>query len=86
VESEDINTDVHATALDACIYPNPGSESISVSVRGAQVDSVAVYSAAGSVMIANSSPTLSVSNLPAGVYFVHAHTAKGTAVLKLVKL
>ncbi|MFN4770168.1 MAG: serine hydrolase [Candidatus Kapaibacterium sp.] len=86
VESEDTNTDVHATALDACIYPNPGSESISITMPGAQVDSVAVYSAAGSVMIANSSPTLSVSNLPAGVYFVHAHTAKGTAVLKLVKL
>lgn len=67
------------------IYPNPATDILHI--EGDDLQEIAIYDISGKILFQETdlAQLLNVSTLPAGIYFVKANTAKGTAVQKFVK-
>ncbi len=70
------------------IFPNPFSTSITLTGIESSAD-VLMYNVlgaqVGSWRIINSTSTLQVNNIPAGVFFLHIKTESGTLIEKIIK-
>jgi hypothetical protein len=68
------------------IFPNPTNDELFIK-SDLQIEKVEVYSLLGSLLISenNFKEKISVSALPAGIYFLKVHTEKGLVVSKVVK-
>ena len=71
------------------LYPNPVKNTLQINSQGQNIDQLNIYAVTGSRIIhadVNTiSPTVDVSNLASGVYFVQLHSGKKIAVKKFVK-
>jgi hypothetical protein len=65
------------------IYPNPATDVITVTNEG--VNSVAVYSVAGSLVASSESNVVNVANLVKGIYVVKANTEAGVITGQIIK-
>ncbi len=65
------------------IYPNPATDVITVTNEG--VNSVAVYSVAGSLVASSESNIVNVANLVKGIYVVKANTEAGVITGQIIK-
>ena len=65
------------------IYPNPATDVITVTNEG--VNSVAVYSVAGSLVASSESNVVNVANLVNGIYVVKANTEAGVITGQIIK-
>lgn len=65
------------------IYPNPATDVITVANEG--VNSVAVYSVAGSLVASSESNVVNVANLVKGIYVVKANTEAGVITGQIIK-
>ena len=65
------------------IYPNPATDVITVTNEG--VNSVAVYSVAGSLVASSKSNVVNVANLVKGIYVVKANTEAGVISGQIIK-
>ncbi len=65
------------------IYPNPATDVITVTNEG--VNSVAVYSVAGSLVASSKSNVVNVANLVKGIYVVKANTEAGVITGQIIK-
>lgn len=68
------------------VYPNPATDTMHISVRGARsVDSVVIYSLAGTVVGTASGNSVDVSSLAAGLYVVRITAGSDLGHFRLVK-
>ncbi|SRX52873.1 T9SS type A sorting domain-containing protein [Aequorivita sp. CIP111184] len=76
-----------ATAIT--IYPNPAKNSLQVNTQDKTIDQINIYTIAGSKVleldIDTVSPTVDVSSLASGVYYVQLYSGKNVALKKFVK-
>jgi hypothetical protein len=87
-----VDTDVKDLVLDASILsisPNPASTSINISVKGENIESIAIFAMDGKLMMKESNVnseniTIQRNNLPTGIYFVKAFLERGVATQKVV--
>jgi len=87
-----VGTDVKDVVLDASILnisPNPASTSINITVKGENIESIAIFAMDGKLMTKESnvnseSITIQRNNLPSGIYFVKAFLERGVATQKVV--
>ena len=87
-----VGTDVKDVVLDASILnisPNPASTSINISVKGENIESIAIFAMDGKLMMKESNVnseniTIQRNNLPTGIYFVKAFLERGVATQKVV--
>lgn len=79
-------TDTTTTAIETLfpisntqlsVYPNPVKDRLTVESHGEPLVAVKVYDIHWKLMLESNSPTIDVSRLPIGVYFLRAHTAPG---------
>lgn len=70
-KGENLGTGInnHATPLRVSVYPNPASEKITIDTK---VTNVVIFNATGQQLIRSGSPSIDVSMLPPGVYFIRA--------------
>lgn len=68
---------------EVSIYPNPATDVITVTNEG--VESVAVYSLAGSLVASSESNVVNVANLVNGIYVVKANTEAGVVTGQIIK-
>ncbi len=77
------------TASTVSLYPNPASQKVNV-VATEQMNELVITDISGSILKrfvpASVSIEIDLSELPAGIYFIAAKTAKGVRQNKLVKL
>ena len=71
------------TKGEISIYPNPATDVITVTNEG--VESVAVYSLAGSLVASSESNVVNVANLVNGIYVVKANTEAGVVTGQIIK-
>ena len=75
--------------FDAKVYPNPASDTWTISTQNNVITSVEVFNLLGErVLLQNNSSTdltISTRGLTSGVYFARIATAKGVKSVKLIK-
>jgi len=74
--------------VDVSIYPNPTSNLLAIqNQNGLDIESVVLYDTLGRKVMENNEATesLDVSNLTAGVYFIHIATDSGMVTKKIIK-
>lgn len=69
---------------EASVFPNPATDVISISTES-DIQSVAIYSANGALMLTQTSGDIAISNLPSGVYIAKVKTSTGVAQARFVK-
>jgi len=89
VNLENTTTTTHNPDLsqNINIFPNPTSNTISMTIKDLQAQTVALYNAVGQRVLARQIKTdtqLDVSRLPSGVYLISIQTDKGVYSQKLV--
>ena len=71
------------------LYPNPVKNTLQINSQGQNIDQLNIYAVTGSRIIhadVNAiSPTVDVSNLATGVYYLQLHSGKKIAVKKFIK-
>ena len=71
------------------LYPNPVKNTLQLSTQDKTIDQVNIYTITGSKVLQlevdTVSPTMDVSNLATGVYYVQLYSGKNVAVKKFVK-
>jgi hypothetical protein len=70
------------------IYPNPTSNLLTIqNQNGLDIESVSLYDALGRKVMENTEATelIDVSNLTAGIYFIHITTDRGIVTKKIIK-
>ncbi len=81
VISSDLRIEVFTPAREVKVYPNPASGSITLDTDFGSGGRVAVYSATGQQVMytepSGSRPTLDISDLASGMYFVHLTDGEG---------
>jgi len=65
------------------VYPNPATDWITFTA-GSMVSSVELYSLSGALVKSEFGSRISVSELPAGVYFAEVHMVNGIARKRVV--
>jgi Leucine-rich repeat (LRR) protein len=89
VFSEDCSLGIEeAISAMFTIYPNPTSNLLTIqNTNELEIESVSLYDTLGrKVMESNeSTESIDVSNLTAGIYFIHIATASGTVTKKIIK-
>ena len=69
--------------VELAIYPNPATSEVVVANEG--VNSVAIYSLAGTMVAAENGNKINVSNLANGVYIIKAYTNDGVIANQIIK-
>jgi CubicO group peptidase (beta-lactamase class C family) len=67
------------------LYPNPGSELLTIQLHGQALKEMAIYNALGQLQLKSFDEHLSIAALKKGVYFVQITTEKGIFYRKWVK-
>jgi hypothetical protein len=67
------------------IYPNPASGELTIESSDLRVEKVEIFDIAGKTVFTSHEPTLNISQLPAGAYFVKIKTDKGEWTKKVIK-
>ena len=67
------------------LTPNPASTHITVRDTQNTIESIAVYSAQGTLLLHSLETTISLTAIPPGVYVVHVHTREGVVTDRFVK-
>lgn len=71
------------------LYPNPAKNTLQLNTQDKTIDQVNIYTMAGSKVlqldVGTVSPTVDVSNLASGVYYVQLYSGKNVALKKFVK-
>lgn len=84
-----IKDDKVAAAGVVTLYPNPTYNEFNVSVNDTEINSVDVYNLQGQILKSEQAngnqATISVNELPAGVYIVKVYTTSGVIAQRLVK-
>mgnify|MGYP001794496856 FL=1 len=92
-----VQTQILDISQDITLYPNPANSVLNIDTKGANIESVKLYSMYGrSVEIGTqdsqaqmrstlSSNSFNISNLPAGVYFLRVKTPNGEITKRFVK-
>jgi hypothetical protein len=80
----------HSINNKLMIYPNPADDLIEVTLSGEKMNKIEIYSVNGSLIKTwrfndQTSKTLNIANLNAGIYFIKATGNKKTSVKKLIK-
>ena len=69
------------------LYPNPGTSWVHLkNIEPNTLESVAVYSVNGRLLLTSTGPSIEMSGLENGVYFVRVKTIDSESVLRFVKL
>jgi hypothetical protein len=82
-----VNTANSAKNLGLSMYPNPANKQVNISVNGSTLQSVAIYSADGKLVLTQSlEGNKAIVNLPikSGIYIVSIQTNIGTAFERLL--
>ena len=71
------------------IYPNPAKNTLQINTQDKSIDQINIYTITGSKVLQletnTVSPTVDVSSLASGVYFVQLYSGKNVALKKFVK-
>lgn len=71
------------------IYPNPSSGMLNVELEILNGSNIYIINVIGEILLKEpidvQYSTLNIQHFPAGIYFVHVETKKGTSVMKLIK-
>ncbi len=86
-ESLGLNANPFATAIT--LYPNPTKNTLQLNTQDKTIDQINIYTMTGSKVleldIDTVSPTVDVSSLASGVYYVQLYSGKNVALKKFVK-
>lgn len=83
-DAPDCGLGLEEQEIAVSLFPNPAQESFEV-ISDVPVTQLIVRNALGATVPATGQTTVSTAALPAGVYFVECFTARGTAIVRLVK-
>ena len=82
--AETASIDHISSAQLVSIYPNPTTEFININSSD-EIIAVAVYSAAGQLLISDQGNRIDVSELNTGIYFVQINSTKGVETVQFLK-
>ena len=76
-------------ATPIILYPNPTKNTLQINTQDKTIDQVNIYTMAGSKVLQLNvdtvSPTVDVSSLASGVYYIQLYSGKNVALKKFVK-
>lgn len=67
------------------VYPNPANDELTINPGNQQFKSIGIYSATGKLMKTVFEPGFFVTDLPAGMYFIHAVTDQGIRSCRFIR-
>src|SRR5690606_40751573 len=71
------------------LYPNPAKNTLQINTQDKTIDQINIYTITGSKVlqleVGAISPTVDVSSLASGVYYVQLYSGKNVALKKFVK-
>src|SRR5690606_10997089 len=84
-----LNIEENPFATAITLYPNPTKNTLQLNTQNQTIDQVNIYTMTGSKVLQlevdTVSPTVDVSSLASGVYFVQLYSGKNVALMKFVK-
>lgn len=84
-----LGTTEHLLATGIALYPNPAKNTLQLNTQDQTIDQINIYTMTGSKVlqleVGTVSPTVDVSSLATGVYYVQLYSGKNVAVKKFVK-
>ena len=84
-----LGTTEHLLATGIALYPNPAKNTLQLNTQDQTIDQINIYTMTGSKVlqleVGTVSPTIDVSSLATGVYYVQLYSGKNVALKKFVK-
>ncbi len=84
-----LGTTEHLLATGIALYPNPAKNTLQLNTQDKTIDQVNIYTMTGSKVLQldvdTISPSIDVSSLALGVYYVQLYSGKNVALKKFVK-
>ncbi len=86
-ESEPLATEDFNLENELAVYPNPSSQTITISTEQTNIESLVIFDVLGKVLmeknnIGNTSETLDISALSAGIYYVNVNNQSTKRIIK----
>lgn len=87
--AENLGIDENTFFSAISIYPNPANSTLQIDTQDVSIDQINIYSILGSrvrqMNVDSVSPTVEVSNLASGVYYIQLYSGNNVALKKFVK-